>query len=68
LTGLGVIPSAVAVATYPAGATFGPRILRDYEFVWVLAGEVIWHGDGHDHPVPPGTLILGRPGMPDGFT
>lgn len=67
-TGLRCLPAAVALATYPAGATFGPRTLRDFEFVWVLDGDVVWHQDGHDHQAPPGTLILARPGMTDGFT
>lgn len=60
-------PSHVAVATYPAGATFGPRTLRDYEFVWIIEGEVEWTCDGVVHAAPPGTLILARPGMVDAF-
>lgn len=67
-TGLRCLPNVVAVATYPAGATFGPRTLRDYEFVWILDGYVVWHQGGRDHPAPPGSLILARPGMTDGFT
>lgn len=68
LTGLRLESNAVAQATYPTGATFGPRVMRDYEFVWVLTGDVIWHCDGQDFPLPPGTLLLARPGMRDGFT
>jgi AraC-like DNA-binding protein len=56
------------LALYPPGATFGPRTLGDFEFVWIVAGEVVWHCDGADHAAPPGTVILARPGMRDGFT
>ena len=31
----------VQIATYPAGATFGPRVLQDYEFVWIEEGDVV---------------------------
>ena len=55
------------MAEYPAGATFGPRTLKDYEFVWIVAGEVVWQCDGRDYPAPPGTVLLARPGMRDGF-
>lgn len=58
----------VGLAVYPPGTTFGPRQLRDYEFVWIEAGDVIWHPDGGQVPAPAGTLLLCRPGMRDGFT
>lgn len=60
--------SGHGLATYPAGSTFGPRTQIDYEFVWILDGEVVWHCDGTDVPAPAGTLLLARPGMRDGFT
>lgn len=53
------------VATYPPGATFGPRTMRDYEFVWIIDGDVTWTCDGVAHRAPPGTVILARPGMRD---
>jgi AraC-like DNA-binding protein len=55
------------LAVYPPGATFGPRTLRDFEFVWIIAGNVEWEVDGHVVPAPPGTVILARPGQRDGF-
>ncbi len=57
----------VAVAVYPAGVSFGPRTLGDFEFVWLLEGDAVWQVDGTDVPAPQGTLVLGRPGMRDGF-
>ena len=53
------------VADYPRGATYGPRRLQDYEFVWVLRGAAVW--TVHDHstatePAPPRTLLL-NPGQ-----
>lgn len=51
------------VATYLAGATFGPRTLRDYELVWIIQGKVTYIHDDVQVPAPPGTVILGRPGF-----
>jgi AraC family transcriptional regulator len=55
------------LAVYPPGATFGPRTLRDFEFVWIIEGDCVWECDGGRHPVPAGTVLLARPGMRDGF-
>lgn len=55
------------LAFYPPGATFGPRTLRDFEFVWIVDGEVVWECDGQRHPAPTGTVLLARPGMRDAF-
>ena len=56
------------VAHYPPGATFGPRTLRDFEFVWLLAGSARWEcGDTH-RQLRPGMLLLARPGMRDHFS
>lgn len=33
------LPTAYGVASYPPGATFGPRRLMDYEFVWIMNGS-----------------------------
>lgn len=55
------------LAVYPPGATFGPRLLRDFEFVWIIAGNVEWDVDGQTINAPPGTVLLARPGHHDGF-
>lgn len=55
------------MADYPPGATFGPRTLIDYEFVWIVEGDVVWEADGVEYPAPAGTVLLARPGMRDGF-
>ena len=34
------LPTNHGLATYPAGAAFGPRIMRDFEFVWIMEGDV----------------------------
>lgn len=57
-----------AVAQYPQGATYGPRLLRDYEFVWLLSGTARWECGDLDLPLRPGTLLLVRPGMRDRFS
>jgi len=51
------------LVVYPPGATFGPRVLSDFEFVWILNGDVTYEVPGKCMPCPPGSLILGRPGM-----
>ena len=55
------------LADYPPGATFGPRLIRDYEFVWIVEGDVVWECDGAEYPAPAGTVLLVRPGMRDAF-
>ena len=60
--------SSHGLALYPPGAAFGPRTLSDFEFVWIVAGDCVWHCDGADHSAPAGTVLLARPGMRDGFT
>lgn len=60
-------PTTIGVATYPPGASYGPRRLGDHEFVWVIEGEVEYrHGD-RGVAAPPGSLILCRPGAVDSF-
>lgn len=60
-------PTTIGVATYPPGATYGPRRLGDHEFVWVIEGEVEYRSDGRLVAAPPGSLILCQPGSVDFF-
>ncbi len=55
------------VAVYPPGATFGPRRLPDFEFVWLLQGTAEWRYDQGSITLRPHCLLLGRPGMQDSF-
>jgi AraC family transcriptional regulator of arabinose operon len=50
-------------ATYLPGETLGPRLIADYEIVWILAGDVTYHQNDNAHPAPPGSVILARPGF-----
>ncbi len=59
--------STYGLAVYPPGTTFGPRLLHDFEFVWIIDGDVVFEADGVAHPAPTGTVILSRPGMRDGY-
>lgn len=52
---------------YPPGATFGPRRLQDYEFVWIMKGNVVYEADGRSHDVPPGSLVLGQQGWQETY-
>lgn len=52
---------------YPPGATFGPRRLMDYEFVWIIEGGAVAHFDSQVLNAPPGTILLSRPGITDYF-
>lgn len=58
-----------ASAYYPPASTFGPRRLDSFELVWLLSGTAswIWHDTGTTIGLPPGTLLLARPGMRDEF-
>jgi len=55
------------VVTYPAGATFGPRQMRDYEFVWIVEGDCEYRHGQQTVPAPPGSIVLCRPGETDFF-
>lgn len=54
-------------ATYPAATGFGPRRLRDFEFVWILDGGADWSGGGAEVSLAPGDCLLCRPGERDAF-
>ena len=64
LTSAVTVRSLANIAEYPAGATFGPRRMVSYEFVWILRGSAIWHITGpkqetvESHQVPPGVIAL----------
>ena len=51
------------VVVYQAGEALAPRTLTDYELVLVLEGRVSYTSDGRAYPVPPGGMVLGRPGF-----
>jgi len=61
-------PLLSSVATYPPGASFGPRQLRDWEFVWLIEGDAVYHRAGVDYPAREGSIVLCRPNATDGFT
>jgi AraC family transcriptional regulator len=60
--------SGSGVAVYPPGATFGPRRLEDFEFVWLLQGTAEWRYDQGSIALGPNSLLLGRPGITDSFS
>lgn len=59
--------SQVGVAVYPPGATFGPRKLKDFEFVWIIEGEAVAQYDQRRIEAPAGTVLLCRAGMTDQY-
>lgn len=56
-----------AQADYPAGAQLGPRVIDDFEFVWMLRGEARVTFDAGALPLAPGHLLLVPPGVRHGF-
>jgi AraC-like DNA-binding protein len=59
----------VRLADYPASAVFGPRRLRDFEFVWVLRGSARWTiaDSGAEFLLRPGVLALSSIGTTDSY-
>jgi AraC family transcriptional regulator len=55
------------VAVYPPGATFGPRKMKDFEFVWIIEGDAVAVYDERRIEAPAGTILLCRPGMTDAY-
>ncbi len=60
-------PHPPGVVTYPAGATFGPRVMRDYEFVWIIEGDCEYRYGQKTFAAPAGSIVLCRPGETDFF-
>ena len=52
---------------YPASATFGPRPMIDYEFLWVIEGGGTIYYDQQSIEARSGTILLCRPGMTDRY-
>jgi AraC-like DNA-binding protein len=59
--------TTTGVTTYPPGATFGPRVIRDYEFVWVTEGRAEYRWGEQARAVTPDDIVLCRPGAEDFF-
>ena len=50
-------------ATYPPGSSLGPRVLEDFELVWVVAGQATYVLEGRELAASPGSILLTRPGF-----
>ena len=61
------LPTGAGVATYPPGASFGPRRMRDWEFVWLLEGDAEYRWGDQVAAAPEGAVVLCRPGETDSF-
>lgn len=60
-------PGGYGVATYPPGASFGPRRMRDWEFVWLIQGNAQYRWGDTVADAPEGSMVLCRPGATDSF-
>jgi AraC-like DNA-binding protein len=58
-----------AVADYPAGAGLPPRVIEDFEFVWMLRGRasLVIEGEDEARSVAPGQLLLVPPAVRHSF-
>jgi AraC family transcriptional regulator len=57
------LPAACGVAAFQPGAVLGPRVLKCFEFVWLLEGEALHESGGVATPVPEQSVLLLRPGV-----
>lgn len=62
-----VQPRNGGIAHYPPGASYGPRELGDYEFVWMIHGDAQYRIGEQAWELPEGAIILCRPGVTDFF-
>lgn len=53
--------------TYPPGATFGPRTMTEWEFVFIDEGDALYRSEALEVPAPAGSLVLCRPDTVDFF-
>jgi AraC family transcriptional regulator len=56
-----------ALADYPRGARMAPRVIADFEFVWMLRGRAQLVTEGAEVDLIPGRLLLVPPGVRHGF-
>lgn len=56
-----------AVAVYPSGSTYGPRVARDHKFIWIIEGRGTIQFDHHKFSVLPGTILLCQAGVTDRY-
>jgi AraC-like DNA-binding protein len=55
-----------ATADYPPGTGLGPRVIEDFEFVWMLRGNARFTAS-EELTLEPGALLLVPPGLRHGF-
>lgn len=55
------------VVTYRPGEVLNLRTLPDFELVRILEGQVIYTRQGIAHAIPPGGVILARPGSVESY-
>lgn len=60
-------PRSGGVALYPPGATFGPRRMREWEFVWMMQGDARYRRNEQEAEAPEGSVVLCRPDATDWF-
>jgi len=56
-----------SVADYPAGARMHPRVIEDFEFVWMLRGDAWFVTGERVTGLSPGRLLLVPPDVPHRF-
>jgi len=56
------------LVVYPPGTRLESRQLRDYEMVWILAGNAVWEHGGIEEKVDPSSVMLSRPGTTESYT
>jgi AraC-like DNA-binding protein len=61
------LPTGHGLATYRPGATFGPRLMRDFEFVWMIEGDAEYRSGEEVVACAQGSVVLCRPGVTDFF-
>jgi AraC-like DNA-binding protein len=52
-----------SVADYPQGARMRPRVIDDFEFVWMRRGHALFVTKDEESPLSPGHLLLVPPGL-----
>lgn len=55
------------VMQYRAGEILKPRVMRDYELVLILEGNVTYQANQRNYAAPPGCVILARPGFQESY-
>lgn len=60
-------PRVIGTGTYPPGATYGPREMREFALIWLIEGNAVYRWGDETFDVRSEAMVLCRAGATDSF-